>query len=529
MPALLVAVAASLPLLATLTAVSPGLYLEFKFFSPSKTGYVDETNLLGVSRDVAFCVRVDAVVPPPEDTKLLVFKCFSEVPAIYVSYEKLEPVLREWLTLLKEREVPEENIRSHSFGLLVRAFVINVTSSEVLYDIVDSIPVTLGDFMTPQTTQYTLFARKNVHQLSYVKKAAHVVPVSVATSFESSYEKTVGTYFDYCAPIGEGVELCYDLIAEVKPETLQPYLPSNYFRQENNRLYMKTPVLIAENPASYSGVVSASISISVRSDVLETKLTFAPGNIISSLRDGVYPSVNFELGGRTWGGANYYYHRTLFLAPQQSAWAYIWARPIQQYWQTYLCVFNDCSLIRDEVDSFITDILVYGTTIQGGYENGLPHSNIMGNFYSGTNVTRPYIPGTPLDDGDLDPGESIALEQIIRYYDTCGSGFEVGIPVGALVASAVCSLLGVGASACGVATAFASAFEVSLDFEPQSFYIGGGLQNHGVLWNSIGYNITEYVDMRISRYKYQQPPPWWCPWCPPCRHDVLAGIYFRFR
>ncbi|MGC8975757.1 MAG: hypothetical protein ACP5KB_06155, partial [Thermoprotei archaeon] len=498
---------------------------EFKFFSPSKTGYVDETSLLGMNRNVVFCVRVDAISPPPEDTKLLLFKCFSEAPAIYLPYEKLEPVLREWLTLLRGREVPEENIRSHSFGLLIRAFVINVTSNEVLYDIVDSIPITLGDFMTPRTIQYTFFARKNVHQLSYVKKTASTVPVIAVTSFESSYE---GTYFDYCSPIGEGVELCYDLIAEVKPETLQPYLPSSYFRQENNRLYVKTPVLIAENPLSYSGVVSASIAIDVRNEVIETKLTFAPGNIISSLRNGVYPLVNFELGGRTWGGTNYYYGRTLILDPQQSGWAYMWARPIQQYWQIYLCVFGDCSLIRDEVDSFITDVLIYGTTIQGGDESGLPHPAIMENFYSGTNVTRPYISGTPLDDGDLDPGESVALQQIIRHYDACGSGFEVGVPVGALAAIVVCSALGLGGPACGVAVAFASAFEVSLDFEPQSIYIAGVLQNHGAR-GGIGYNVTEYVDTRISRYKYQQPPPWWCPWCPPCRYDVPAGIYFKFQ
>ena len=205
--------------------------------------------------------------------------------------------------------------------------MINVTSGEVLYDIVDSIPVTLGDLMKPQTIQYTLSARKNVYQLSYVKKVTNTVPVSVATSFESSYEKTTRTNFEYCAPISEGIELCYDLIAEVKPETLQPYLPSSYFRQENNCLYVKTPVLIAENTASYSGVVGASIVIG-QGLVTETKLAFAIGNIISSIRNGVYPSVDFQLGGRTWGGTNYFFVNALLLGPQQSAWAYIWARPI---------------------------------------------------------------------------------------------------------------------------------------------------------------------------------------------------------
>jgi hypothetical protein len=95
--------AALLPLLANIVTASPDLYLEFKFFNPSKTGYVDKTSQLGMSEDVVFCFRIDTVAPPPEDTKLLGFKCFRGEPAIYVSYKQLEPVLGEWLSLLRER------------------------------------------------------------------------------------------------------------------------------------------------------------------------------------------------------------------------------------------------------------------------------------------------------------------------------------------------------------------------------------------------------------------------------------------
>ena len=202
---------------------------------------------------------------------------------------------------------------------------------------------------------------------------------------------------------------------------------------------MKTPVLIAENPVSYSGVVSASISIDLSSGELEARFAFAPGEIISSLRNSNYPSVDFQLGGSTWGGTNYYFGNIVLLKPLQSKWVYIWARPIQQYWQIYKCTqLGYCWLVRDGVDSFITDILVYDTTIQGGQESGLPDPIIMANFYSGTNETQLYIPGTYLDDGRLDPGEYVTLQQIIQHYDTCGSGFEVGIPVSALAAPAIC-------------------------------------------------------------------------------------------
>jgi hypothetical protein len=103
--------------------------------------------------------------------------------------------------------VPEENIRSHSFGLLVRAFVINVTSGEVLYDIVDSIPVTLGDLMKPRAIQYMLSAWKNVHQLSYVKRVVNMIPVNVATTLGSLSEKTTGSNFEYCVPASENFDI----------------------------------------------------------------------------------------------------------------------------------------------------------------------------------------------------------------------------------------------------------------------------------------------------------------------------------
>jgi len=152
----------------------------------------------------------------------------------------------------------------------------------------------------------------------------------------------------------------------------------------------------------------------------------------------------------------------------------------------------------------------------------------MNSFFSGTNMTWVVIPDTPLNDGGLQPGESIALQSIVEHCDSCGDGFEVGIPAGAMLGLFVCSALGfgIGTPACEALLTYAGAFEISLELVPAEIRISGSLENEGS-YNGIGYNITEYVFMAISKYKYKVPPPWWCPWCTPCEYKVPAGIYFR--
>jgi hypothetical protein len=531
---LVLAIVASItlpPVLTALIAAEPGLYLELRFSKPSERGYLDETDLLKASRDVVFCARLEAVVPPPRDLELLFFKCFKGATTIHVPYRVLERVAGEWFSLLRERKVPEGVTHEHIFGLLMRVLVINTTSNEVLYDVIDSIPLRVGDFAKPLAVKYIVFARKGVYQVDYKKIGTYLVKTESAvvadTGLELAYRNAIEPYGSEWRCSGYQYAICYELVARVTPEDMQSYLPPDYFRLENNRLYMKTPILIVENPYYYSGVVSASISIVFTDAKLQLRFVFAPGEIINKLMNAEYPSVNFQLGGPTWGGTSYYYYDALILQPEEAGWLYVWARPIQEYLRVYYCSFNACSYVGDEVRSLVTDMLVSGTTILGGEERGLPHPVIMDSFYKGTNLTALSVPGTLISDGKLDPGESVALQQIIEHYDTCGSGFEVGISM-ALLARAVCAALGIptGGTACTVAIAFAAAFAASLEYEPPNVYIDGGLKNHG---NSegIGYNVPEYVYMRISRYKYEKPPGWQCFWCSPCTYDAPAGLYFR--
>jgi hypothetical protein len=60
--------------------------------------------------------------------------------------------------LLGSWRVPVDNIRRHLIGLITRIFITNISSSEALHDILDSIPVTLGDFEKPQAVHYIIHA-----------------------------------------------------------------------------------------------------------------------------------------------------------------------------------------------------------------------------------------------------------------------------------------------------------------------------------------------------------------------------------
>ncbi|WP_440059719.1 hypothetical protein ACSU1N_00750 [Thermogladius sp. 4427co] len=505
--------------------IKPGVYLDFVFYNLGDRGYVDETLLLKSSSDIVFCLMAEIITP--EAPVPLGSGCFKGVPTLYIPYDRLEPFIKEWVRLLESRMVRKDGIKSHVIGLLIHGSVINTTSRSLLYSIIDSIPVELGDLIEARAVGYTLYARRGVYQLAYSKNVIRAFTTSIELPQGRLVESAQGG-FDYCSPAYQGWAVCYRRIAEIKPEDLQQYLPADYFMSVNSTLYMKTPILVAWNPYTYSGEVNAYIVIGVQNAKAEVRLAFASGEILSKIRNASLPSVNLQLGSATWGGEWYRFTAPIYLLPNEAGWIYIWARPLQRYWQVYVCLYNECVYDHDEVESFITDILVSGREIKGGSMNGLPHQIIMNNFYNSTNSTRLIVPGTSLADGKLDVNESFALGNMFQYYDTCGSGFEVGTSM-APIAAAVCAMLGLptGGAACAAAVAFASAFQVSLDLEGGSIYVDGGFANCGN-HTGRGYNVPEYVYTRVSIYQYETPPPWWCPTCSPCKYTVPAGLYFEF-
>ncbi|AFK50897.1 hypothetical protein TCELL_0472 [Thermogladius calderae 1633] len=535
--ALLIAVgvlSASIPL-GTYLVVEPGVYLEFRFHEPSHDRNIDVTDQLSLSRDVYLCVRAEAVAPVPSDTLLLGFKCYKGIPLLLVPYKSIEPALRAWASVLRSRGVPGDGQANHFFGLIVHAVLLDSSNNSVLYETTYSLPVKLGDLLSPRALKYTVSVSKagGLYQAVYrvenvlLRPVKNVEVLQVENVEASTTLLTSGSVDLKCAPAYPPFYYCERTYTN-KPEYVTAYLPPSYFRAENGILYVKTPVLIANNLFSYSGVVMVSMNIGPRRE--EAKLTVGTGDILPNITRASLPDISLQLAGRTWGGSTYYYGVGYPVAPNSSAWLYIWARPIQRFVEAYLCSSSECTRLqgRDRVEAFITDVLVNGTTIQGGVEQGLPHPYIMDKFFNATTRTLLVIPDTALSDGALSPGESVSLGNVFQYYDTCGSGSGVGVS-GSVIAMGVCAALGLETSgaACAVAATLASAIQISLGTERPGFYVTGGMYNVGSL-QGIGYNVDKYVYVAVSKYNYTQPPPWWCPWCGSCVYNVPAGIYFEF-
>lgn len=530
-PAVVVSVLLALALpVAWFGSATPGLYVDLRLYRYSEGVYLEETSSLGLRGDVVTCVYLRVVMP--EYARPLALRCFKGVPVIRVPYETLERFTKEWQSLLNSRGVPASSVSSHIIGLIISVHVINTTSGEVLYGALDSLPMALGDFERPQVVYYTVYVKKGVQQVQYEKRLRYPSTGTPLLRELASIAEGVlagaqyySYYFDYCDCV-ETYCTCYKLIARVTPDDLVQDLPGDYFKWSGVR-YVKTPVLIAYN--HYTGAtIGTSINVGTRTGAVVARLTFTTGSITSSIMRGILPKVTLQAGGSTWGGKNYYYGLNFQVDSTTTArWAYIWARPVQEFWEVYGCTPSVpswyCRKVEEEVLAYLSDVLVEGATILGGSEVGLPHSTVMNSFLSGTDGVLLAIPETYLNDGVLLPGEYITLEHVVQYYDTCGADFEVGIPVGALFGLALCKALGLGTTtaACLTLVSFTAAFEVSLGYVSPSIYVSGNIYNLG------GPGVLVY--MQLSRYSYVYQPPW-CPgyWCY-CEYKVPAGVYFRFE
>jgi len=504
--------------LLSLLSLEPGLYITLRLYDVDKDKVFDVSSIIQRG-DVIWCVKTDVIAPFISENDLvnILNKCYGGSGAAFISYDKIKPVIDSWINTYSLRNADVKGLIS---GMIISVFVMNISDKNIIfkgfdvysykpYEYKDPKPVNIEITMI-RGREHMYFITKilGASGLSYLNKASEISPEDIYYTWYKERQITI-----------------------IMPENLTGILPSDYFQNIGGKTYMKTPVLILENVGSYSGVLMSSVDITLSNPSITVGIyaTFTAGDIIEKLRSASLPSVSFRLTDFTWGGNSYYYYRATELYPEEASWLYIYARPIQKYTEYYVCDETGCRKIEDRVYSLITDVWVIGSTIQGGEERGLPHQIIMNNFYSGTNDTGILsIPGTPLDDGKLDPNESINFKQIFPYYDTCGADFEVGIPLGAIVATGICAGLGIpsGGLACTVAMAFASSFHVSLSFKGSSIYIGGGIENKGQ-YRGAGYNVPVYISMRISRYKYYAPPPWWCFWCSPCEYKVPAGIYFK--
>ncbi len=272
------------------------------------------------------------------------------------------------------------------------------------------------------------------------------------------------------------------------------------------RKYVEMPIFVVRNELAHSAVVGFSIVI-VNAYKLRIPFVVATGSSIDNAY-GDLAEVSIELYKLDASAFEVYtsFYEYYAAQPQQSTYVYIYARPYAEYWVTYV---GDDPLLKRLV-LYVNDIAIYGATILGGAKVGEPPSIVTQYFFNdnATEEVRPYVPGTPLEDGKLDPGEGVALSHIFNFFDTCNAGFEISIPVGPILA-AVCEVATEGACTPFVPVLAAIPLSLELGTESESsIYINGGLQNCGdgsycnypPIPNA--YNTFEWIHFRISKLKF---------------------------
>ncbi|MEM0203940.1 MAG: hypothetical protein QXO16_08680 [Archaeoglobaceae archaeon] len=495
----------------------PGILITLNLYDVNieKKELVDITSAILDDPNVLMYLHIDVIAPPSPKFEDLVTINITMKPKkeIFIRSDELLEISKEWVSVYASRNTNPENMYS---GLIIRLIIYNRSTGEIVFEAFDSFSYKPIEVTKGKPIEITMNLVKKSPEQKF-----KISPVSQHVKSVEAKE------------ICDGCEYWIEreLVVSITPESLKTKLPSDYFKSVDGVLYMKTPVLIVKNAYSNSGVITSSINIGMREVSVGVYPTLTSGEILDKITKGYSPTVTLWKGsGLTWGGSTYYfYYNTGDLGPEQSVWIWIWARPVYRIYKVY--EVDSCTYTRyyigDDVENFITHVLTSGTGIVGGGNIGLPQSELMQTLFNGVEMNKLQISGTSLEDGKLDPGESIALEQIVQYFDTCGADFEVGIPAGSLAALSICAVLGLpaGGTACAVAVAFSSAFQLSLSIQG-SMYITGGLVNHGE-FNGRGYNVPEDVYMAISRYQYKVDPPWWCFWCTPCYYRVPAGIYFQ--
>jgi len=509
----------------SLTTLEPGLYITLRLYDVDKDKIFDVSYILQRG-DVIWCVKTDVIAPfiSENDFVNILNKCYRGSGAAFISYNKIKPVIDSWIKTYNLRNADVKGLIS---GMIISVFVMNISDKKILFKGFDVYSYKPYEYKDPKPVNIEITMIRGREHMYFTTKMIGKTGfsyISRSSEIRSDEEKYLW--------IEERIKYI------IMPENLTKILPLDYFMNLyiNEKVYMKTPILILENLGNYSGDVG--IFINIHSPNIRS--SFVSGDIFNRLLNSNSSSasdVYIRLGGYSWGCSECYFTDATLLSPKgfswSSAWIYLWSRPLQIFSQLFVCDQTDCIWVEDRVYLLITDTYVYGSTIKGGSERGLPRDRIMYILYNNTISTEKlYIPDTGLEDGKLDPNEFVFLCQISTYFNKYGKPFEIGIPIGAFIGAAMCPALGLEIvnKTCVRIMNFVSAFYLMIptsSMTPRSYLICG-IQNYGKLENvPIGYNNSVYMYLRLSKYKYYQPPPLQCVWCPSQEHNMLAEIYFR--
>lgn len=502
---------------------------------------------VALGEDEVVVALITAPLPPDmlknseRDTRIIFAGVIDR--GIVLTKKEIGPIIEGWVNTYEERR----NKNSPYIGLTVHVDIVNKATGKSIATSINSVTLNIDLLDKGYIGYYKLGinvdtsntgkpARMGLEEVRYYE-------FSIAPDFswlsvtdtkteleETPQESSVASGLsDYtrCVPLGNWYAYeCYNLTYYADTETFKNVLPSNYFKEVDGVTYMALPVLIAVNDyPAYSATIEVSISLGSTDFTTSVYPTYTIGPNIGKALNSPYsttfPSVTLWKGdGAVWGGESYYFYETLSLYPSgdySKGWIWVYARPYIEVYSVYrVYVDGSSEYLRDEVTAAISDVEVIGNIIQGGASYSLPPQDLIEVLFSGTEER--YV-------DTLAPNESLPLGSVLGGFDTCGSDFEIGIPVGAMVGLVVLAAF---PEATPAAAAIAG-FQVSMSATGASIFVGGGIKNKGDdPYVPDDHDAYEQVYARVSKLKYKVDPPWWCFWCSTCYYDVPAGIYFRF-
>ena len=280
----------------------------------------------------------------------------------------------------------------------------------------------------------------------------------------------------------------------------------NGYSWETN--YIKVPVLMIHNQHGMSGLIIASLSLTTNY-ITGFKLTVAYGySIVKKIYEEQSSNVSLDVYTADFTrSGNYYMDIVIVVLPKTIEWIWVKAKLAHYTYREY----DPCNGYTgyEKIEELVIDVSIEsdGEAIEHGTESGEPP--YTDKLFNGTIEEQLIIPDTVLSDGVLDANETISLRKIIKWFDKYDQNFEIGLPIGAIIATLH-----------PIATPLAG-LTVSLSMDTSSkISIFGAIKNAGSLGGTVSktYNVPVPIFVRISKFKYSTGDH---------TFNVPVGIWFR--
>ena len=471
--------------------------------------------------NVTASIFVVAMAPPslPGDFVELYAVRYRGKPIQLPAAGRLGKVARAWLDTLRQRG---SDVRGFETGLVVFVAVTDMSSAgkpKATRVFVDSISYRPYDIAHNKSILYTIRVEEGRRGFAKVerKEVTTPIPVDPAEGAVTGAPKPLALPPPsdpeqglYCTVYPEDLMECWERAYYTSVDNLTNSLPTDYFTTINGKMYMKTPVIIIYNELSVSATLGVSVLYKLSMPSVSIYPTFEVGPDMLRAFKGettVVPSVTIYKGSElTWGGQQYEGTLGFDVQPEQWVWGYFWGRPAmaiyRHFWEDSVGRTYD----NEEYGLYaVSDLYIINDAIQGGAVSGMPAQVLMDMLFEGTDLqyfTTIYPPGSGAG------SNTVLLKDIVNAYDSCGVDFEIGIPVGAIIATIL--------TANPVAVTLASTVGVTISVMGGTATVDGGIVNYGDFDG--GANVFEDIYVAVSKYQYSDGN---------CLYRVPVGLYVK--